>query len=40
MLAMPEGTVKIVLHRARAKLTEQLRRQGLGDPSAWLETPS
>jgi len=40
MLAMPEGTVKTVLHRARAELTEQLRRWGLDDPGAWLETSS
>ncbi len=38
MLAIPEGTVKTVLHRARAELTEQLRQRGLGDPHAWLET--
>jgi RNA polymerase sigma-70 factor (ECF subfamily) len=40
MLAMPEGTVKTALHRARAALADQLRRQGLDDPAAWLETHS
>jgi RNA polymerase sigma-70 factor (ECF subfamily) len=38
MLAMPEGTVKTNLSRARAALAEQLRRRGLSDPSHWLET--
>ena len=38
MLAMPEGTVKTNLHRARAALAEQLRRRGLDDPGHWLET--
>ena len=38
MLAMPEGTVKTTLHRARAALMEQLRRRGLDTPSTWLET--
>jgi RNA polymerase sigma-70 factor (ECF subfamily) len=38
MLAMPEGTVKTNLSRARAALTEQLRRRGLSDPRHWLET--
>lgn len=38
MLGMPEGTVKTNLHRARAALTEQLRRRGLDDPRHWLET--
>jgi RNA polymerase sigma-70 factor (ECF subfamily) len=37
MLGMPEGTVKTNLHRARAALTEQLRRRGLDDPRHWLE---
>jgi RNA polymerase sigma-70 factor, ECF subfamily len=37
MLAMPEGTVKTHLSRARAALAEQLRRRGLSDPSHWLE---
>ena len=37
MLAMPEGTVKTNLSRARAALAEQLRRRGLSDPSHWLE---
>jgi DNA-directed RNA polymerase specialized sigma24 family protein len=35
---MPEGTVKTNLDRARAALTEQLRRRGLDDPSHWLES--
>jgi RNA polymerase sigma-70 factor (ECF subfamily) len=39
MLAMPEGTVKTVLHRARAALSEKLRERGL-DPGMWLETDS
>lgn len=38
MLGMPEGTVKTTLFRARAALTEQLRRRGLDDPGHWLET--
>jgi RNA polymerase sigma-70 factor (ECF subfamily) len=38
MLAMPEGTVKTNLSRARAALAEQLRRRGLSDPRHWLET--
>jgi len=37
MLGMPEGTVKTNLYRARAALTEQLRRRGLDDPRHWLE---
>jgi RNA polymerase sigma-70 factor (ECF subfamily) len=37
MLAMPEGTVKTNLSRARAALAEQLRRRGLSDPRHWLE---
>ena len=37
MLGCPEGTVKTHLFRARAALTEQLRRRGLADPSSWLE---
>ena len=37
MLGMPQGTVKTNLHRARAALTEQLRRRGLDDPRHWLE---
>jgi RNA polymerase sigma-70 factor (ECF subfamily) len=37
MLAMPEGTVKTNLSRARAALAEQLRRRGLSDPGHWLE---
>jgi RNA polymerase sigma-70 factor (ECF subfamily) len=38
MLGMPEGTVKTNLYRARAALTEQLRRRGLDHPSHWLES--
>jgi RNA polymerase sigma-70 factor, ECF subfamily len=38
MLGCPEGTVKTNLFRARAALTEQLRRRGLDDPRAWLES--
>jgi RNA polymerase sigma-70 factor (ECF subfamily) len=38
MLGMPEGTVKTNLSRARAALTEQLRRRGVADPRHWLET--
>ena len=38
MLGCPEGTVKTHLFRARAALTEQLRRRGLADPQLWLET--
>ena len=38
MLAMPEGTVKTTLFRARAALAEQLRRRGLHDPRHWLDT--
>jgi RNA polymerase sigma-70 factor, ECF subfamily len=37
MLGCPEGTVKTNLFRARALLTEQLRRRGLDDARAWLE---
>ena len=37
MLGCPEGTVKSHLYRARAALTEQLRKRGLDDPSIWLE---
>ena len=36
MLAMPEGTVKTILYRARAALGKELRRRGLDDPSIWL----
>jgi RNA polymerase sigma-70 factor (ECF subfamily) len=36
MLAMPEGTVKTNLFRARAALTRELRRRGLDDPDIWL----
>jgi RNA polymerase sigma-70 factor (ECF subfamily) len=37
MLAIPEGTVKTLLYRARAALTEQLRQRGLDDPTVWLQ---
>ena len=38
MLAIPEGTVKTLLYRARAALAEELRRRHLDDPGIWLET--
>jgi len=38
MLGCPEGTVKTHLFRARAALTEQLRKRGLADPHLWLES--
>ena len=38
MLGCPEGTVKTHLFRARAALTDQLRKRGLDDPGLWLET--
>jgi RNA polymerase sigma-70 factor, ECF subfamily len=38
MLGCPEGTVKTHLFRARAALTEQLKRRGLDDPKLWLES--
>lgn len=37
MLGCPEGTVKTTLFRARAALTEILRRRGLDDPIHWQE---
>lgn len=37
MLVMPENTVKTTLHRARARLLEELRGRGLSDLGAWLE---
>jgi DNA-directed RNA polymerase specialized sigma24 family protein len=37
MLGVPEGSVKTNLFRARAALTEQLRRRGIDDPKYWLE---
>jgi DNA-directed RNA polymerase specialized sigma24 family protein len=40
MLGCPEGTVKTHLFRARAALTEQLKRRGLADASLWLEARS
>jgi RNA polymerase sigma-70 factor (ECF subfamily) len=40
MLGCPEGTVKTHLFRARAALTEQLKRRGLADASLWLEAQS
>ena len=36
MLAMPEGTVKTTLFRARAQLAEELKRRGLHDARLWL----
>lgn len=36
MLAIPEGTVKTLLFRARALLAEQLKRRGWYDSEAWL----
>jgi DNA-directed RNA polymerase specialized sigma24 family protein len=36
MLAMPEGTVKTMLFRARAQLAEELKRRGLHDARLWL----
>jgi RNA polymerase sigma-70 factor (ECF subfamily) len=38
LLAIPEGTVKTNLHRARALLLERLKLHGLNDPTLWLET--
>jgi RNA polymerase sigma-70 factor, ECF subfamily len=40
MLGCPQGTVKTHLFRARAQLSEQLRRRGLDDPDLWLEKAS
>ncbi|HTX25094.1 MAG TPA: sigma-70 family RNA polymerase sigma factor [Steroidobacteraceae bacterium] len=40
MLAMPEGTVKTTLFRARALLAEQLKRRGLHDARLWLGVSS
>ncbi len=37
MLGCPEGTVKTTLFRARAALTEMLKRRGLDDPAYWQE---
>lgn len=37
LLAMPEGTVKTRLHRARAALLEQLRRRGFETLGAYME---
>lgn len=37
MLGRPEGTVKTMLFRARAALTEMLQRRGLDDPAYWQE---
>ena len=36
-LGCPEGTVKTTLFRARAALTELLKRRGLDDPAIWQE---
>ncbi len=38
MLAIPEGTVKTNLHRARALLGQRLKALGLDDAQLWLET--
>jgi len=38
MLAIPEGTVKTHLHRARAMLAQRLKALGLDDAQLWLET--
>jgi RNA polymerase sigma-70 factor (ECF subfamily) len=38
LLAIPEGTVKTNLHRARALMLERLKLHGLNDPTLWLET--
>lgn len=40
MLGCPEGTVKTTLFRARAALTEMLKRRGLDDPTYWNEDAS
>ena len=40
MLGAPEGTIKTALHRARAALTEMLKRRGLDDPAYWQEEAS
>jgi RNA polymerase sigma-70 factor (ECF subfamily) len=37
MLGCPQGTVKTMLYRARAALTEMLQRRGLDDPAYWQE---
>ena len=37
MLAIPEGTVKTHLHRARALLAQRLKALGLDDARLWLE---
>ena len=37
MLGCPQGTVKTTLFRARAALTEMLKRRGLDDPACWQE---
>jgi RNA polymerase sigma-70 factor, ECF subfamily len=36
MLAIPQGTVKTTLFRARALVAEQLKRRGLHDARLWL----
>lgn len=36
MLGCPRGTVKTHLFRARAALTQELKRRGLHDPGLWL----
>jgi RNA polymerase sigma-70 factor, ECF subfamily len=40
MLAIPQGTVKTTLYRARAQLAEQLKERGLHDPRLWLGATS
>lgn len=40
MLGCPEGTVKTHLFRARAALTEQLKKRGLYEASLWLNVTS
>jgi len=37
LLALPEGTVKVTLHRARAALRGMLQHQGMNDVRQWLE---
>jgi RNA polymerase sigma-70 factor (ECF subfamily) len=37
MLAVPEGTVKTNLHRARGLLLQRLQQLGMADAALWLE---
>jgi RNA polymerase sigma-70 factor (ECF subfamily) len=37
LLAIPEGTVKVTLHRARTALRDLLRERALDDVRQWLE---